>query len=64
MKNLMARSMTERYSEYLHTSKLEERAAKNIYYWIMSTLESIFWGSQRTASFNIDLYATENGRRV
>lgn len=51
--------MTERYSEYLHTSKLEERAAKNIYYWVMSTLESIFWGSQRTASFNIDLYANE-----
>lgn len=59
MKNSMAKSMTQRYEEYLHTSKLEERGGKNIYYWVMSTMESIFWGLGRITSFEIDLYASE-----
>ncbi len=59
MENLMAKSMTERYAEYLHTGDLIERAAKNIYYWVMSTLESNFWGLQRTVTFDVDLYANE-----
>lgn len=59
MENLMAKSMTERYVEYLHTGNLVDRAAKSIYYWFMSTLESIFWGLQCTATFDVDLYANE-----
>lgn len=59
MENLMAKSMTKRYEEYLHTGDLVERAAKNIYYWVMSTLESNFWGLQCMATFDADLYATE-----
>ena len=43
MNNSMAKAMTERYVEYLNTGKLEERAAKSIYYWVMNTIESIFW---------------------
>ena len=50
MNNSMARAMTERYVEYLNTGKLEERAAKSIYYWVMNTIESIFWGLGRVAS--------------
>lgn len=55
----MAKSMTQRYAEYLHTGDLVERAAKNIYYWVMSTLESYFWGLERMAHFDVDLYANE-----
>ena len=46
----MAKAMTERYVEYLNTGKLEERAAKSIYYWVMNTIEAIFWGLGRVAS--------------
>ena len=42
MNNLMAKDMTQRYEEYLYTVNLEERAAKIIYFWTMSTLESFF----------------------
>ena len=59
MENLMAKSMTERYAEYLHTGDLVDRAAENIYSWVMSTLESNFWGLQRMANFDVHLYATE-----
>lgn len=51
--------MTERYVEYLNTGKLEERAAKSIYYWVMNTIEAIFWGLGRVASLDITLYANE-----
>ena len=59
MKNLMAKSMTERYAEYFRTIKLEEKGSKIIYWWVMSTLESYFWGYGRNASFTADLYASE-----
>ena len=59
MENLMAKSMTERYEEYLNTDNLIDRAAKNIYYWAMSTLESNFWGLEHTPAFDINLYASE-----
>ena len=39
MINLMAKGMAERYEEYLHTSDVEERAAKIIYFWVMSSLQ-------------------------
>ena len=55
----MAKSMTERYEEYLNTDNLIDRAAKNIYYWAMSTLESNFWGLEHTPAFDINLYASE-----
>ena len=59
MNNSMAKAMTERYVEYLNTGKLEERAAKSIYYWVMNTIEAIFWGLGRVASLDITLYANE-----
>lgn len=58
MNNSMAKAMTERYVEYLHTSKLEERAAKSIYYWVMNTIESIVWGFG-CMRMDITLYANE-----
>ncbi len=59
MNNFMAKAMTGRFAEYLHTGKLEERAARSIYFWVMSTIESIFWGLGRVADLDIDLYASE-----
>lgn len=59
MNNLMAKAMSERYAEYLYSNTVEEKIAKNIYYWIMSTMESVFWGFRRIASFDFDLYANE-----
>lgn len=59
MNNLMVKDMTRRYAEYLHTGNLEERGGKIIYFWVMSTLESFFWGLWLTASFEADLYASE-----
>lgn len=59
MKNSMEKAMAERYADYFKTTELEERAAKNLYYWVMSTIESIFWGLGRKASLWIRLYATE-----
>ena len=59
MNNLMAKDMTQRYEEYLYTAELEERAAKIIYFWTMSTLESFFWGLRITVTFEVDLYASE-----
>ena len=57
MENSMAKSMAERYEDYLNTTNLEERAVKNIYYWVMSTIESFFWGRGRTACPELMLYA-------
>lgn len=59
MSNLMAKAMTGRFEEYLHTGSLEERGVKIIYYWVMSTLESFFWGLRLTGKFSFDLYASE-----
>ena len=58
MNNSMAKAMTERYVEYLHTSKLEERVAKSINYWVMNTIEAIFWGFG-CMRMDIALYANE-----
>ncbi len=54
--NSMANEMSERYAEYFHTSNLEERIAKQILFWVMSTLESIFWGFDRRSPY-VRLYA-------
>ena len=59
MENLMAKAMTERYEDYFNTEDSKERATKNIYYWLMSTIESIFWGFDRNATIYAQLYATE-----
>lgn len=59
MKNSMAKDMTGRYAEYFYIKEHEERVANTIYYWVMSTLESIFWGLGRTARLSINLYANE-----
>ena len=60
MKNLMAKSMTERYADYFRTTNLEERGAKIIYWWVMSAVETFFWGIQRPAQIDAELYASEN----
>lgn len=57
MENSMAKSMAERYEDYLDTTNLEERAVKNIYYWVMSIVEFLFWGSGRRECTTMDLYA-------
>ncbi len=58
MKNTMAKEMTQRYDDY--KSSIEERSSKksskSLYYWVMSTIESIFW-SQRCDAFVVNLYA-------
>lgn len=59
MENIMAKAMNERYEDYLNTKEVECRATKNIYYWIMSTVESIFWGFERNVEIYAKLYATE-----
>ncbi len=60
MKNSRSKEMTKRYEDYFKTSNLEERAAKTIYYWVMSTIESIFWGLGRYANMEINLHANES----
>ena len=61
MKNSMAKNMAERCEGYFHIRDFEERVAITIYYWVMSTLEAIFWGLGRTTVSSINLYAnTEN----
>lgn len=59
MDNSMAKGMTKRYEDYLHTTKLEKRAAKSIYYWVMSTLEFLFWTLGRKAQRTLDFFASE-----
>ena len=59
MKNLMAKSMIERYENYLSTNDLVDRIAKSIFYWTMSTLESVFWSLQSKTCFVANLYANE-----
>ena len=61
MSNTMAEEMTRRYADYLDGGPVEERGAKAIYYWVMSSLESFFWGVH-VLSFEADLYAT--GKRM
>ena len=60
MDNFMAKEMTRRYSDYLHTCDLNERGAKIIYYWVMNSIESFFWSYKLKASFSADLYAKES----
>ncbi len=60
MENLMVKSMAKRYEEYLSTHDLITREAKSIYYFVMSTLESIFWRFERLSNFAVDLYANED----
>ena len=59
MINLMAKGMAERYEEYLHTSDVEERAAKIIYFWVMSSLETFLWGAGIKSSIDASLYASK-----
>lgn len=59
MENSMAKGMTERYKDYLHTANLEKRAAKSIYYWVMSTLEFLFWTFGRKGQWTLDFFASE-----
>ena len=54
MENSMAKGMAERYEDYLHTAKLEKRVAKSIYYWVMSTLEFLFWTFGRKAQMALN----------
>lgn len=61
MYNFMAKGMTDRYVQYLHTENLEERGALTIYFWVMSTLESFFWGNRFSSrNFHADLYGSDN----
>ncbi len=59
MENSMAKGMAERYEDYLHTAKLEKRVAKSIYYWVMSTLEFLFWTFGRKAQMALNFFASE-----
>lgn len=59
MNNSMAKDMTKRYAEFLKNDNLNERAAKIIYFWIMSTIESIFWSYKHPAAFEVDFYASQ-----
>lgn len=59
MLNLMAREMSKRYEEFINTPDLEERAAKVIYFWVMSSLESFLWGARIITSIDASLYASK-----
>lgn len=62
MENLMFKDMSKRYEEFVDTSTLEGRAVKNICFWVMSSMETFFWGVGRKSHFYADLYASSNNR--
>lgn len=55
----LASEMADRYGSFLVTKDEDERAVKRLYYWVMASIESLFWGPENHDKMQFELYASE-----